>query len=142
MWSIKKRRNYDSNYSKLNRIKKVEYNKMWRKNNPIKVKEQNKRRIIIIKNKDFGLYKKYRNMFQRCNNKNSCQFKYYGGRNIKLLWDNYNDFKKDMYKSYIYHLKKYGSKQTTIDRINVNDNYCKKNCRWATLKEQANNKRK
>ena len=51
-------------------------------------------------------------------------------------------FKDDMYESYLVHLDKYWEKDTTIDRINPFWDYCKENCRWATIKEQANNKKR
>ncbi len=46
-----------------------------------------------------------------------------------------------MYLSYKRHVKKYGEKDTTIDRKDSNGNYCKKNCRWTTLHKQSLNKR-
>jgi hypothetical protein len=46
-----------------------------------------------------------------------------------------------MWESYEIHVKEYWEKNTTIDRINPNLNYCKENCRWATWKEQSLNKR-
>ena len=33
------------------------------------------------------------------------------------------------------------SDELTLDRINVDGNYCPENCRWITNKEQQNNKR-
>lgn len=46
-----------------------------------------------------------------------------------------------MWESYIKHIKQHWEKNTTIDRIDVNWNYCKENCRRATQKEQMNNMR-
>lgn len=46
-----------------------------------------------------------------------------------------------MYESYLDHVKEYWEKNTTIDRINPSWNYCKENCRRATIKEQNYNKR-
>lgn len=57
-------------------------------------------------------------------------------------WNTFEKFKKDMYESYLEHCEKYWERNTTIDRYpNMCWNYCKKNCRWATYKEQANNRR-
>ncbi len=84
----------------------------------------------------------YYGIKQRTENKHNPSYPKYGGRGIKCLWKSFDEFKHDMFASYASHVKKFGLKQTSIDRIDNNGNYCKGNCKWSTLIEQANNKRK
>lgn len=87
-------------------------------------------------------YKVWENIKQRCLNPKHKSYKYYGGRGITICdeWLDFVSFHKDMYKSYLRHQRKNGESQTTIDRKNVHDNYYKKNCRWATHRQQTMNK--
>lgn len=66
--------------------------------------------------------------------------KWYHDKGIKCEWETFEQFRDDMYESYIDHVNKYWEKETTIDRIDSNWNYCKENCRWATYEEQNYNK--
>lgn len=78
-------------------------------------------------------YKSWKEMRQRCMNPNSDKWKWYGGRGISIApeWDDFERFLSDMGER---------PERMTLDRLDANGNYCKKNCRWATGREQSLNK--
>lgn len=77
-------------------------------------------------------------MKTRCHNPKSPRYNDYGGRGITVCDEWLNDFKAfyDWAMSHGY------ADNLTIDRKNVNGNYEPSNCRWATVQEQNQNKRK
>lgn len=84
------------------------------------------------------VYCVYRTMLARCNNKNNEKHHDYGGRGIKVCdrWSGRNGF-----ENFIADMGVPEDKLLTIDRKDVNGDYCLDNCRWATNKQQARNKR-
>jgi len=81
-------------------------------------------------------YKAWVHMKGRCLNKNDQDYKYYGGRGISIC-----DEWKESVENFIADMGNRPSSNHSIDRIDVNGNYNKDNCKWSTRQEQALNKR-
>ena len=92
------------------------------------------RHAILPKTHPF--YVAWVNMKTRCNNPKATQYKYYGGRGIKVCerWDSFKNFFEDMFE--------YWHSGLTLDRIDSNGNYEYHNCRWVTTSVQMNNRNK
>jgi hypothetical protein len=82
-----------------------------------------------------GSYRTWKAMKQRCSDPNSIGWNEYGGRGIRVCerWINsFENFFQDMGERPV---------GMTLDRERVNEDYGPGNCKWATRKEQSNNRR-
>lgn len=107
-------------------------------NNEVRLSGDNRR---IHGEHDTRLYKVWRSMRRRCNNANDKSYqKWYGSKGIKVCkeWDDFRLFKLWALSNGYDENAEY--MQCTLDRIDVNGDYCPDNCRWVSMKVQANNK--
>lgn len=80
------------------------------------------------------LFQLWKGMMRRCYDINKLDYKYYGGRGIKVdsSWHDFWNFVKDVSPR---------PNNYQLDRINNNKEYSKDNCRWVSSKENSNNTR-
>ena len=89
---------------------------------------------MVIRNKK--MYECYNAMMSRCYDQNHPEYENYGGRGITVCdsWHSIENFFNDMESTH--------SKDLTLDREDVNGNYCAENCSWKTKSWQGFNKQK
>lgn len=106
------------------------------------VTKDNKRKVRrYISNQQYNkrenereIYKEWRYMIKRCNNKNQHCSKYYHDKGIKVC-DEWKDSETGFDNFYEWAINNGYKEELSLDRINSDEGYNPSNCRWLTLEE-------
>ena len=88
------------------------------------------------------LYRVWGGMRNRCYDKNRPDYPNYGGRGIRVCDEWLHDY--SAFRDWAYangYDPSLSGKECSIDRIDVDGDYCPENCRWVSMKVQTFNKR-
>ena len=100
-------------------------------NTPVECQSTRKRHGFSHRERLYGIWV---HMRTRCHNRHNNRWKHYGGRGIRVCpeWNDYLTFRR-------WALAHDYNDTLSIDRIDVDGDYCPENCRFVDLKTQANN---
>lgn len=131
-------RKYQKDYRKNHKEKIAKHNKEYRETHKVGTKEYQKNYYKTIKG---HLRQCFSGMVRRCNNLKCSTYKNYGGRGIKCLFRDVDDF-----INYVMDELGYNTYDKIIglevDRIDNNGSYQKGNIRFTTSKVNNNNRRR
>lgn len=82
---------------------------------------------------DKRLHGIYKNMIERCYNKNSISYKYYGAKGVRVC----PEWLADEMRFFDFSYENGYNNENVLDRIDSNGDYCPQNCQWISRGENT-----
>lgn len=104
-------------------------------------KEKHIKRLTLHNKSGTIEYDCYRAMLSRCTDPNNKRYNDYGGRGI-AVWSDWLEQDGKGFLNFLRDLGERPSNDYSLERLDVNGNYCPENCIWINNKLQSRNRRK